>query len=113
MEAWGKAPEAGKLRIQRQQGSRWVTVKKLGVGKGSVFVTKLRLRGKQGLRATVGSSQSVVWKQTAGAAHSSGGGSSGPTILLALFGGLAAIAAGTALLRRQSQRRRRPRLATN
>ena len=113
LEAWGKSPEAGKLRIQRQQGSRWVTSKKLRVGKGSVFVTKLRLRGKQKLRATVGGSQSVVWKQTAGAAHSSGGGSSGPTILLALFGGLAVIAAGTALLRRQSQRRRRPRLATN
>jgi hypothetical protein len=117
LEAWGKSPEAGKLRIQRQQASRWITVKKLGVGKGTVFATKLRLRGKQRLRAIVGSRKSVVWKQAAGAAPSSGGGSSRMTVLLALFGGLAAIAAATALLRRRQlqkrRRRRRPRLATS
>ena len=64
LRAWGKAPDAGTLRIQRRQGARWVTVKKLQVGRGEVFLTKLRLRGKQRLRATVGSSTSVVWKQS-------------------------------------------------
>jgi hypothetical protein len=63
VRGWGKAPEAGKLRIQRRRGGRWATVKKLNVGKGQVFLTKLRLRGKQRLRAAVGSSTSLVWKQ--------------------------------------------------
>jgi hypothetical protein len=70
LRAWGKAPEAGELRIQRQRGSRWVTVKKFQVGKGEVFLTMLRLRGKQRLRATVGSSASLVWKQVASAKRS-------------------------------------------
>jgi hypothetical protein len=65
LRAWGKAPEAGKLRIQRQQGARWKTIKDLKVSQGAVFVTKLRLQGKQRLRATVGSSESVIWKQPA------------------------------------------------
>ena len=65
LRAWGKAPEAGQLRIQRQQGSRWKTVKKLEVGRGSVFATKLRLKGKQRLRAVVGNSTTIVWKQAA------------------------------------------------
>jgi hypothetical protein len=62
--AWGKAPEGGKLRIQRQQGAGWVTIKKLQVSQGAVFLTKLRSSGKQRkkpLRATVGASQSVPW----------------------------------------------------
>jgi Cellulase (glycosyl hydrolase family 5) len=63
LRAWGRAPEAGTLRIQRQRGSRWVRIKKLNVRKGGVFATKLRLHGKQRLRATVGSSTSIVWKQ--------------------------------------------------
>jgi hypothetical protein len=63
LRAWGKAPEAGKLRIQRQRGARWVTVKKLQIGNGAVFLTKLRLRGKQRLRATVAGNQSLVWRE--------------------------------------------------
>ena len=69
LRAWGKSPEAGKLRIQRKRGKRWATVKKLKVGKGAVFATKLRLRGKQKLRAAVGSSTSIVWKQAAKRGH--------------------------------------------
>jgi hypothetical protein len=70
LRAWGKAPEAGELRIQRRQGARWVTVTKLQVGTGAVFLSKLRLRGKLRLRAIVGSSTSVVWKQSAFAKRS-------------------------------------------
>jgi hypothetical protein len=63
LEAWGKSPEAGKLLIQHRQGSRWRTVRRLNVGEGSVFDTKLKLSGKQRLRALVGGSESLVWKQ--------------------------------------------------
>jgi hypothetical protein len=111
LQAWGIAPESGKLLIQRQQGSRWRTVKRLGASKGSVFVTKLKLAGKQRLRATVGSSQSPVWRQAAFATKSSGGGGPRPlTIVLAALGALALIATTAALLRRrQLQRDRRHR----
>jgi hypothetical protein len=111
LTAWGKSPEAGKLRIQRQQGSRWKTVKKLNVGKGAVFQTKLRLRGKQRLRAVVGSRTSITWKQAALAKRSSGGGgSSAAAIILPLLAGVALVAfAAAALRRRQLVRRRRAR----
>jgi hypothetical protein len=64
LRAWGKAPESGTLKIQRRQGSHWSTVRKLQVAQGSVFLTRFRLSGKQRLRAIVGSSQSLVWKQS-------------------------------------------------
>ena len=63
LRAWGKSPEAGKLKIQRRRGKRWVTVKKLRVGQGAVFRAKLPLRGTQRLRAKVAGNQSLVWKQ--------------------------------------------------
>jgi MYXO-CTERM domain-containing protein len=109
LRAWGKSPETGKLRIQRQRGKRWATVKKLNVGKGAVFTTKLRLRGKQKLRAVVGSSTSLTWKQAAFAKRSSpgGGDSSTGTILLPLLAGLALVALVAAALWRQAMRRRR------
>jgi hypothetical protein len=70
LNAWGKAPASGKLLIQRQQGARWITVKRLKVAKGAVFTSKLTLAGKQSLRATVAGQQSLVWKQAATVAGS-------------------------------------------
>jgi hypothetical protein len=61
--AWGKAPAGGKLVIQRRERGRWISTKKLRVGQGAVFTTKLPLRGKQRLRAKVAGNQSLVWKQ--------------------------------------------------
>jgi hypothetical protein len=61
--AWGKAPAGGKLVIQRRQRGRWIPAKKLNVGQGAVFTTKLPLRGKQRLRAAVAGNQSLVWQQ--------------------------------------------------
>jgi hypothetical protein len=63
LRAWGKAPDGGKLKIQRRRGKRWATVKKLRVGPGAVFTAKLPLRGHQRLRAKVAGNQSLVWKQ--------------------------------------------------
>ena len=111
LRAWGKAPEAGKLKIQRKQGKRWKTVKKLKVGKGAVFLAKLRLRGKQQLRAVVGKSQSLVWKQGAFGARNPGGGGGGRTgtIILALIAALSFIVLATAVLRRRRRRQWKPR----
>jgi MYXO-CTERM domain-containing protein len=108
LRAWGKSPEAGKLRIQRKRGKRWATVKKLKVGKGAVFATKLRLRGKQKLRAVVGGTTSITWKQAGFATRSSGGGGSSATpILLPLLAGLALVVLAAAALRRRRSARRR------
>jgi hypothetical protein len=110
LEAWGKAPESGKLLIQRQQGSRWRTVKKLQVSKGSVFDTSLRLTGKQRLRATVGSSKSLVWKQAAAGSKASSGGGAGTTdILLIAAGALLLTLVVAGILRRRQVVRRRER----
>jgi hypothetical protein len=68
LEAWGKSPLAGKLLIQHRQGSGWRTVRSLNVDKGSVFLTRLKLSGKQRLRALVGGEQSLIWKSADGQA---------------------------------------------
>ena len=108
LEAWGKAPEAGKVLIQRKQGG-WKTIKRLSVGKGSVFDTRLKLPGKQLLRAKLGSRTSITWKQaaSAGKAKSSGGGPSATTIILALLAAAALAAGVVALYRRRQQARSR------
>jgi hypothetical protein len=112
LRAWGKAPESGKLIIQRQQGARWVDIKKLQVSKGAVFQTKLRLRGKQRLRAIVGNGQSLVWKQAAVGKHASASDGGGPfkgEAILLVAGGLALLLVVGAILRRRQVRRRRLR----
>jgi hypothetical protein len=63
IRAWGKAPAGGTLAIERRKGGRWVAVRQIHVSAGDVFVAKLKLGGKQQLRAEVGSSQSIVWYQ--------------------------------------------------
>src|SRR5215210_1850506 len=63
LRAWGRAPATGRLAIQRRVRGRWVTIRRLRVTRGSVFAAKLRLRGKQRLRARVGVLRSLVWKQ--------------------------------------------------
>jgi hypothetical protein len=105
--AWGKAPESGKLLIQRQQGNRWITVKKLRVAKGDVFTSKLRLSGKQRLRATVAGTQSLVWKQTAGGARAADNGSGLPSPLVFIGIGLLALLTVGLVRRRQVMRQRR------
>jgi hypothetical protein len=114
LKAWGKSPEAGKLKIQRRQGSRWVTVRSMSVSKGGTFQATLRLSGKQQLRAIVGSSQSLVWKQAAfGTRGSDGGGPATGLIVLFLAAGILLLVFGVSRVRRRRLARRdRPRPAT-
>jgi hypothetical protein len=63
VQAWGKAPASGKLKIQKQQGNKWHTVKRLKVHGGKVFKKKLRVRGKAKLRARIGQTKSLTWRQ--------------------------------------------------
>jgi hypothetical protein len=63
LRAWGRAPAAGKLVIERKRDKGWRRVKSLRVGVGSVFRPRLNLRGKQRLRARVAGQRSLVWRQ--------------------------------------------------
>ncbi|MGA8217807.1 MAG: hypothetical protein WB771_04525 [Solirubrobacterales bacterium] len=106
LRVWGRSPRRGKLLIQRKQGG-WRTVKKMKVGAGSVFVTKLRLSGKQQLRAVVAGQRSLVWKQAA-AVTQSGSGGGGPSGFVIALIGLAVVAAALAAVL-LARRRTRPR----
>lgn len=63
VQAWGKSPATGKLRIERRKGGKWRNEKRLNVGEGKVFATKLRLRRGARLRARVGGEKSLTWRQ--------------------------------------------------
>lgn len=60
---WGQAPSTGKLQVQRKRGKHWRTVTTLKAREGKVFKAKLRLKGKQTLRATLNGEHSLPWTQ--------------------------------------------------
>jgi hypothetical protein len=64
VKAWGKAPQAGKLKIQERRRGHWRTRKRLKVRAGKVFTPKLRVRGRATLRARVGKAKSISWRQS-------------------------------------------------
>jgi hypothetical protein len=47
VQAWGKAPASGKLKIQKKHGHKWRSVKRLKVKGGKIFKKKLRVRGRR------------------------------------------------------------------
>ena len=105
LEAWGKSPASGQLKIQRKQGG-WKTIKKLNVSAGGTFDTKIRTSAAKGqYRAVVGPTQSLVWKQGAFGAGSSGGGTSWWKYVLLLIGGLGAVVAAVLVIRHRQATR--------
>jgi Cellulase (glycosyl hydrolase family 5) len=60
---WGKAPETGKLKVQKKRRKGWHTIDKLNVRAGKIFTESLRLRGKAKLRGKIGKTTSLVWRQ--------------------------------------------------
>jgi hypothetical protein len=64
VQAWGRAPQAGRLTIEQRHGSEWKALKRLTVGLHRVFLTTLSLRGKGVVRALVGSQTSLPWSQS-------------------------------------------------
>jgi hypothetical protein len=61
--AWGKAPVAGKLKIQRRAGKGWRKVKSVQVAAGATFKTRIKGKKKQSFRASVAGEKSLVWTQ--------------------------------------------------
>ncbi len=50
---WAKAPAAGRLVIERKRKQGWARVKSAQVHRGGIFATRVRLHGRQRLRARV------------------------------------------------------------
>jgi hypothetical protein len=63
VQAWGRAPQAGKLTIKEQRGGSWRVLKRLTMRSRQVFVATLSLRSRVVLEATVGSQTSLPWTQ--------------------------------------------------
>jgi hypothetical protein len=60
--AWGKAERSGRLVVEKRKGNGWRKLARVQVRAGEVFKEKLKLRGRQSLRAKVGKQRSMSWK---------------------------------------------------
>ena len=60
---WGKAPDAGILKIQERTRKGWRTLGRTPVHEGRLFTPTIRLRGERELRGKIGTTTSLVWHQ--------------------------------------------------
>jgi hypothetical protein len=58
--AWGRAPEAGQVVVERKTGKRWVTVTRLNAKRHAVFSRTVRLRRGASVRARLGADTSIA-----------------------------------------------------
>jgi hypothetical protein len=61
VRAWGRSPQAGKVKIQAKQRGGWRTLKRTRVSEDEVFTA--RLQGSKKMRAQIGDEQSLVWQR--------------------------------------------------
>lgn len=59
---WGRAPEGGTLVVSRRVRGQWVALERLQVKRHEVFDRRTTLVGNVALKASVGSSDSLVWR---------------------------------------------------
>ena len=64
IQAWGRAPVGGTLRIEQRHGADWTVVRRLKVTNRGVFEVTLPLRGRAVYRAQVGDQTSLTWTQS-------------------------------------------------
>jgi hypothetical protein len=61
--AWGRAPAAGTVQIERHSDSSWVVLARIPVTAGAVFTRSLSGRGPGQFRAVLGAETSLVWNE--------------------------------------------------
>jgi hypothetical protein len=61
VRVWVRSPAAGILRIQRQSGHAWVTVRRAKVRRGGIFSGQISFHGHPTLRAQLGVQTSLSW----------------------------------------------------
>lgn len=64
VNAWGRAPDGGTLRVEVLRRKRWRTVRRVHVKPGRVFAVKLRIRRRFVARAQIGGDTSLTWRQS-------------------------------------------------
>jgi hypothetical protein len=62
VQIWGRAPKAGRMRIEQRLGNKWVTVKSLTVHTTGTWLTHLVDSGPTVLRGQVGGRTSLPWR---------------------------------------------------
>jgi len=62
VELWGRAPQAGRLVLERRRGARWSTARTLGVDAHGVFLVRVRAAGGAVWRARLGRQTSIAWR---------------------------------------------------
>jgi hypothetical protein len=62
---WGKAPDPGPVRIERDTGSGWRLVGLASPAAGGIFNARLALPGRALLRARQGTDMSLGWRAPA------------------------------------------------
>jgi hypothetical protein len=65
IDAWGRAPQAGRLTIQRRAGGHWKSIRTLSVRHWQVFSVSLAFRGNATWRGVLASHPSLTWTQGA------------------------------------------------
>ena len=63
LTAWGKAPRTGPVVIQVKRRGKWHGLRGVRGRAGKVFKTTVRVRGRATLRARVGGTKSLAWRQ--------------------------------------------------
>ncbi len=63
LRAWGISPTGGTVVVQRRKGHRWVTISRLRVASGGVFVHGLAKSRHGSFRAIIGKQKSLVWSR--------------------------------------------------
>lgn len=61
VRVWGRSPAGGIVQIERRDGHRWVTIRRMRVHRYGVFSAALTLHGHPALRAQVGGRASLSW----------------------------------------------------
>ena len=64
IQAWGRAPQGGRLAVEKRSGGRWRIVRSLRLKDHQVFQITLRIRGRALLQAEIGSQISLPWSQS-------------------------------------------------
>lgn len=59
---WGKAPQSGRVVVQRKSGKRWKTIERLSAGRSRIFFGRTRLNRGASLRARISNQSSLVWR---------------------------------------------------
>jgi hypothetical protein len=63
LRAWGRAPAAGNVRVERRSHGHWRRLGSVTAEEGAVFQMPLRESSGRRLRAVVGGARSLVWRR--------------------------------------------------